>query len=72
MPETDTSKPFLAFDVGCLECGESSATLGLFATAEEAHAKCDAAKKAQEADWHGQHDFIVYDLRTLEEVEDTR
>jgi hypothetical protein len=48
---------WLALDIGCIECGEESAVLGLFATEKEAEAVCIAAEEEQSKNWHGQHDF---------------
>ena len=56
--------PFLAFDVGCYECGEPSGVIGLYATREEADAACARARKRQAAEWGGQHSMEVFDLRT--------
>jgi hypothetical protein len=56
---------WLAFDVGCIECGEPSAVVGTFATEQEARAAADAAEERQQADWHGQHYFEVFDLEEL-------
>ncbi len=53
---------WLAFDVGCIECGEESNVIGLFDSEEEAQAACEIAREKQKADWHGQHSFEVFDL----------
>lgn len=55
-------KPWLAFDIGCIECGEESKPVGLFDTEEEALAAAKTAEEIQSADWHGQHYFDVFDL----------
>ena len=41
---------YLVFDVGCIECGESSAVVGIYATKDEAKAECAAAEERQFAD----------------------
>lgn len=51
-----SEKTWLVFDVGCIECGASSAVVGVFATKEEAA----AVVAAEEQD--GQHYFGVWDL----------
>lgn len=56
---------WLAFDIGCIECGESSAVIGTFDTEDEAHAAADVARLAQAENWHGQHSFKVYDLAAV-------
>jgi len=53
---------WLAFDIGCIECGESSNVIGIYASREGAQAAADAAEKAQLEDWHGQHSMEVFDL----------
>ena len=55
-------KRWLAFDIGCIECGEASAVIGTFDTEAEANTAADAAEEAQRANWWGQHYFEVYDL----------
>jgi hypothetical protein len=54
----------MAFDIGCIECGEPSGIVGFFATKEEASAALDAAEKKQQADWIGQHAFRIFDLES--------
>jgi hypothetical protein len=56
---TNLKKYFLAFDIGCIECGEESKPLGLFATETEADKVAEAAQKKH---WKGQHDFEVYEI----------
>ena len=33
-------KMFLAFDIGCIECGETSEVIGVYPTREQAEAAC--------------------------------
>jgi hypothetical protein len=54
---------FLAMDIGCIECGESSEVLGLFDTEVEAVDKCDEMEKLG---WRGgQHSYEVFKLEGL-------
>jgi hypothetical protein len=53
---------WLAFDIGCIECGEGSAVIGTYATQEAAQQAADTAEEQQKQDWRGQHRFEVYDL----------
>ena len=55
-------KRWLAFDIGCIECGEESAVIGLFCSKEEAESACKIAADKQKVDWHGQHSMEVFDL----------
>lgn len=57
---------FLVFDVGCIECGESSTPLGVYATREEAdkvaNAHTDPKTSWGREEWGGQHYVEVFDL----------
>ena len=54
---------WLAFDVGCIECGEASSVIGLFATREEALAACIPF---EELGWiGGQHYYEVFDMEKV-------
>ena len=53
---------WLAFDIGCIECGEESAVIGVFNTKKEAEDACNNAADIQAKDWHGEHYFEVFDL----------
>ena len=55
-------KRYLVFDIGCIECGEESGVVGLYATLEEAIKARDDAAAGQERHWTGQHSFEVFDL----------
>ena len=50
---------FVAMDIGCIECGESSAVLGICKTRAEAEAVLGPAEEKQGATWTGQHSFEV-------------
>jgi len=51
---------FVAVDIGCIECGEDSAVLGVFTSRSRARRVADKARAAQQENWHGQHDFRVF------------
>lgn len=53
---------YLAMDIGCIECGESSAVIGVFSTAAEAEAACEVARIEQGKNWRGQHSMEVFEL----------
>jgi len=55
-------KRWLAFDVGCIECGESSAVIGVYGTETEASAAAQVAAEKQQRDWHGQHSMEVFEI----------
>lgn len=56
---------YLAFDIGCIECGEESAVIGVFDTEAEAKAACAIAKDEQKKNWRGQHSMEVFKLKGL-------
>lgn len=58
----DAPQRWLAFDIGCIECGENSAVIGTYPTEEEARAAAESEAERQAADWHGQHSMEVFDL----------
>lgn len=56
---------YLALDVGCLECGETTSVVGLYDTETEARAALQHAENAQQQNWTGQHDFVSFDLQLI-------
>lgn len=57
---------FVAVDIGCIECGESSAVLGVFTDKAQAEEVCNKAKKEQHENWTGEHHFDVYEVAALD------
>lgn len=53
---------WLAFNVGCIECGVSSAVVGCFDTQAEAEAACHACDAVLSWREGGQNSFEVFDL----------
>ncbi len=53
---------YLAFDIGCIECGEKSRVIGVFDTRKKAQNSADKAEKIQRENWEGQHYFEVFEL----------
>ena len=51
-----------AFDLGCIECGQPSAVLGVFMSRDEANLAAEHAKRVQRENWLGQHYFEVYEI----------
>lgn len=56
---------FVAVDVGCIECGEDSNVIGIFATKAQAVKACDEAREQLE-NWRGQHMFEVFEAKLPE------
>ena len=59
MPATDRLL-FVAVDIGCLECHEPSAVLGVFTSRVPAEAACKEADGRHQDNWGGQHDYAVF------------
>ena len=53
---------YLAFDVGCIECGEDSGPIGVFADREAAERSCEDAQVKQQEDWYGEHVMDVWEI----------
>lgn len=61
---------YVAVDIGCIECGESSAVLGIFTDQPAAEAACERAEAKQAANWRGQHSFEVFEIAELNKERD--
>lgn len=61
-PLITVPKVWVAMDIGCYECGEPSALLGIFADEASAMAILGAAHEEQQKDWHGQHSFELFEI----------
>lgn len=53
---------WLAFDIGCIECGEASDVIGIYSSEEEAQAACDKEQVEQKENWSGQHAMEVFEI----------
>ena len=56
-----TPRPrYMAFDIGCIECGQDSAVIGLYTSEKKAEAACE---EWEAVGWRGgQHHYQVFDL----------
>ena len=58
---------FLAFDIGCIECGEDSSVVGLFDTREAADAAIDeyldGGSSWGRTGWIGQHKVTIFEVK---------
>jgi hypothetical protein len=57
---------YLAFDIGCIECGEGSGPIGVYYTRAEAQMAANEEEILQQEDWSGQHKFEVYEIEVPE------
>lgn len=55
-------KAYLAFDIGCIECGEESRVIGTFKTRKGAESACAKASKKQKENWEGEHYMQVFEI----------
>jgi hypothetical protein len=62
-------KPWLVFNVGCIECGVGSNVVGLYANEDEAIQVAKACGDALHWRQQGQNAFEVFDLRTPQDQE---
>ena len=56
-------KPWMVFNIGCIECGVDSDVVGLYATEEEAEQIAGTCRDALHWRQGGQNSFEVFDLR---------
>lgn len=59
---------YMVFDVGCIECGEGSEIVGLYKTLTTAKTARTKAEAKQKEDWHGQHEFLIFDMNSKEQI----
>lgn len=57
---------YVALDIGCIECGEISAVLGLFTNLENAEVVAEDHRIRHNANWHGQHSFEVHEVGAID------
>jgi hypothetical protein len=58
---------YIAVDIGCIECDESSNVLGIFKTESNAKAVLRIAEEEQKVNWHGQHNFMIFEQEKINE-----
>ena len=62
------SKLYVAVDIGCIECGESSAVLGVFTNKARAQEVLDVHCIKQAKHWSGQHSFELHEIDEIDTV----
>lgn len=62
------TKLFVAVDIGCIECGEESAVLGVFTSEEKAEEVLKEHHVRQNENWHGQHNFELFEVDGVDVV----
>ena len=61
---------YVVVDIGCIECGEPSSVLGIFADKEKAREIMKKCEEYQEKNWRGQHYFKIYEVDKENELID--
>lgn len=59
---------FVAVDIGCIECGESSAVLGVFTDEEKAREVLKEHIARQDKNWCGQHSFECFKVDGIDVI----
>lgn len=57
---------YILIDIGCIECGENSAFLGVFSDKDRAEVARTEAENLQQQNWTGQHSFEIYEWDGVE------
>ena len=59
---------YVVVDVGCIECGEESAVLGIFTDKKKAEEIMKKCEEYQSAHWMGQHYFFIEEIKEENEL----
>lgn len=59
-------KLYVAVDIGCIECGEKSAVLGVFTDLDKAEQVLDEHDDRQFKNWGGHHSFEVHVIEGID------
>ena len=62
------AKLFVAVDIGCIECGEESAVLGVFTSKEKADEVLYEHHERQHENWFGQHSFECFEVDGIDVI----
>ena len=54
---------YVVVDIGCIECGEGSAVLGIFENKEKAQKISKKYEEIQSNNWTGQHYFEIFEVK---------
>ena len=54
---------YVVLDIGCIECGEQSAILGIFDNKQKAKEVMEKYSKIQSDNWTGQHYFEIVEVK---------
>lgn len=63
-----TAPLWVAVDIGCIECGETSAVLGVFSSKEQAQSACDEHQARLAQTRSGQHSFEVFGVDGIDVI----
>lgn len=54
---------YVVVDIGCIECCEASAVLGIFDNKNKAKEIMDKYYEIQSENWTGQHSFKIFEVK---------
>lgn len=54
---------YVVVDIGCIECGEQSAVLGIFTNKRKAEETRKKYSEIHSNNWHGQHHFEIFEVK---------
>lgn len=54
---------YVVVDIGCIECGEQSAVLGIFTNKKQAEEVQKKYREIQSNNWTGQHYFEIFEIK---------
>lgn len=59
---------YVAVDIGCIECEQCSAVLGVFDTLDAAQSVLDDHETRHNQNWSGQHSFEIFEVESINSV----
>lgn len=61
-------KYYVLVDIGCIECGEESAVIGIYTNKKKAQRIKREYEKRQRENWYGQHYFEIFEIDEIDKT----
>ncbi len=61
-------KYYVLVDIGCIECGEESAVIGIYINKKKAQRIKREHEKRQRENWCGQHYFEIFEIDEIDKT----
>ena len=61
-------KYYVLVDIGCIECGEESAVIGIYTSKKKAQRIRREHEKRQNESWNGQHIFEIFEIDEIDKT----